>query len=132
MVEASEHLAPSQSRTGTGGKPSTWFPPERLAEPSDRNKGICGSKAQDSYRCCPGEKRATAMPRRASRRFVSSQIEAAPRLGESAVVEASEQLAPSQSRITLEPKEKALRVISFRDEGFIEIGPLPWSSGNDS
>ena len=29
------------------------------------------------------------------------------------MVEASEQLAPSQSRITLEPKEKALRVIQF-------------------
>ena len=48
------------------------------------------------------------------------------------MVEAFEQLAPSQSRITLEPKAKALRVtprasfskkfpdISLRDEGFIE------------
>ena len=49
---------------GTGGKPSTWFPPERLVEPLARKKRTCPSKALRSYRSRRSEKSATAVPRK--------------------------------------------------------------------
>ena len=94
-LQASRQLAPTESRITL----------------SQRTRLYESSKGSTSH------KSPLAMPRkqiRISKRTTSSHSEPAPGAQESAVVGASEQLAPSRSRITLEPKRKALRVIALK------------------
>ena len=97
--------------TGASGKWSSWFPPGGLVEPSAASRAVSHPKRRGLDPSRRMEKAPPATPRNESRKFVPTWKEPAPRLGESAGVEAPEQLAPAESRIALEPEKKALRVM---------------------